>query len=177
MGAGGSRLRRISFAGGRVCGWNAHQGECQSEKHVQKQIPIAAKRYQEQLDEEIEADRSAHEKKPLKKDDDDDDPPKEKRVIESTTDPESGVFHKGERKKCFAYEAHTVCDKRGYVLETEVTAGNVHDSVAFDAVFQRLTRHYPEVRVVTADAGYPPLGSASKSSTVEEFRRCPISAR
>ena len=123
-------------------------------KHVQKQIPIAAKRYQEQLDEEIEADRSAHGKKPLKKDDDDDDLPKEKRVIESTTDPESGVFHKGEHKKCFAYEAHTVCDKRGYVLETEVTAGNVHDSVAFDAVFQRLTRHYPEVRVVTADAGY-----------------------
>ena len=47
-------------------------------KHVQKQIPVAAKRYQEQLDEEIEADRSAHGKKPLKKDDDDDDPPKEK---------------------------------------------------------------------------------------------------
>ena len=123
-------------------------------KHVQKQIPVAAKRYQEQLDEEIEADRSAHGKKPLKKDDDDDKPPKEKTVIESTTDPESGVFHKGEHKKCFAYEAHTVCDKRGYVLETEVTAGNVHDSVAFDAVFQRLTEHYPEVQVVTADAGY-----------------------
>ena len=123
-------------------------------KHVQKQIPVAAKRYQEQLDEEIEADRSAHGKKPLKKDDDNDKPPKEKTVIESTTDPESGVFHKGEHKKCFAYEAHTVCDKRGYVLETEVTAGNVHDSVAFDAVFQRLTEHYPEVQVVTADAGY-----------------------
>ena len=75
-------------------------------------------------------------------------------MVESTTDPESGVFHKGEHKKCFAYEAHTVCDKRGYVLETEVTAGNVHDSVAFDAVFQRLTEHYPEVQVVTADAGY-----------------------
>ena len=123
-------------------------------KHVQKQIPIAAKRYQEQLDEEIEADRSAHGKKPLKKDDDNDKPPKEKTVIESTTDPESGVFHKGEHKKCFAYEAHTVCDKRGYVLETEVTAGNVHDRVAFDAVFQRLTEHYPEVQVVTAEAGY-----------------------
>ena len=126
-------------------------------KHVKKSIPIAAKHYQEQLDEEIAADRSAHGKKPLKKDDDDDTPsasPKQKTVIESTTDPESGVFHKGEYKKCFAYEAHTVCDKRGYVLETEVTPGNVHDSVAFDTVFQRLTEHYPEVQVVTADAGY-----------------------
>ena len=57
-------------------------------------------------------------------------------------------------RRLFAYEAHTVCDKRGYVLETEVTPGNVHDSVAFDTVFQRLTEHYPEVQVVTADAGY-----------------------
>ncbi|MGN0183563.1 MAG: transposase [Aristaeellaceae bacterium] len=91
-------------------------------KHVKKSIPIAAKHYQEQLDEEIEADRSAHGKKPLKKDDDNDMPPaapKQKMVIESTTDPESGVFHKGEHKKCFAYEAHTVCDRRGYVLETD----------------------------------------------------------
>ena len=121
-------------------------------KHVKKSIPVAAKRYQEQLDEEIEADRLAHGKQPLKQDDDGSmppAPPKQKTVIESTTDPDSGVFHKGEHRKCFAYEAHTVCDKRGYVLETEVTPGNVHDSVAFDAVFQRLTEHYPEVQIVT----------------------------
>ena len=29
-------------------------------KQVKKDIPVAAKRYQEQLDEEIEADRAAH---------------------------------------------------------------------------------------------------------------------
>ena len=110
-------------------------------KQVKKAIPVAAKRYQEQLDEEIEADRAAHGKKPLKKDDDDDGlsaPGKQKIVAESTTDPESGVFHKGEHKKCFAYEAHTACDRRGYILETEITPGNVHDSVAFDTVFERL---------------------------------------
>ena len=126
-------------------------------KQVKKAIPVAAKRYQEQLDEEIEADRAAHGKKPLKKDDDDNHPAapgKQKIVAESTTDPESGVFHKGEHRKCFAYEAHTVCDRRGYILETEITPGNVHDSVAFDTVFERLKTHYPEVQVVTADAGY-----------------------
>ena len=82
----------------------------------------------------------------MKKDDDDDRPSssgKQRVAAESTTDPESGVFHKGEHKKCFAYEAHTVCDRRGYVLETEITPGNVHDSVAFDAVFERLIEHYP----------------------------------
>ena len=125
-------------------------------KRVKKEIPVAAKRYQEQLDAEIEADREAHGKKPLKKKNDDggSTPARQKTVTESTTDPDSGVFQKGEHRKCFAYEAHTVCDRRGYVLETEVTPGNVHDSVAFDAVFQRLTEHYPEARVVTADAGY-----------------------
>ena len=59
-----------------------------------------------------------------------------------------------EHRKCFAYEAHTVCDRRGYVLEAEVTPGNVHDSVAFDKVFERLIEHSPEVKVITADAGY-----------------------
>ena len=100
---------------------------------------------------------AAHGKKPLGKDDDNDDNPKlpkEKTIIESTTDPESGLFHKGEHRKCFAYEAHTMCEKHGYVLEVEVTPGNVHDSVAFDTVFQKATEHYPEIEVVTADAGY-----------------------
>ena len=69
-------------------------------------------------------------------------------------DPDSGVFQKGEHRKCFAYEAHTVCDRRSYVLEAEVTPGNVHDSVVFDRVFDRLVEHYPEVQVITADAGY-----------------------
>ncbi len=101
-----------------------------------------------------------HGKRSLKKKDDDDDdstpsaPAKQKTVTKSTTDPDSGVFQKGERRKCFAYEAHTVCDRRSYVLEAEVTPGNVHDSVVFDRVFDRLVEHYPEVQVITADAGY-----------------------
>ena len=140
---------RISVCGSRVCGWNTYQSECEPEKANEKGHPVAAKRYQEQLDEEIEADRAAHGKKPLKKDEDDDHPAapgKQKMVAESTTDPESGVFHKGEHRKCFAYEAHTVCDRRGYILETEITPGNVHDSVAFDAVFERLKMHYPKYK-------------------------------
>lgn len=124
-------------------------------KHIKKEIPKAAKIYEKQLMEEINADREAHGKKPFK--DDDDDPPKPpetKEITESTTDPESGLFHKGEHKKCFAYEAHTVCDKHNFVLEVEVTPGNVHDSIAFDAVYDKLIEHYPEVGVITADAAY-----------------------
>ena len=40
------------------------------------------------------------------------------------------------------------------MLETEATPGNVHDSVAFDTVFERLVEHCPEAQVITADAGY-----------------------
>ena len=124
-------------------------------KQVKRAIPTAAKAYGEQLMEEINRDRDAHGKKPIKDDDDDQPkPPKEKIVSESTTDPDSGIFHKGEHKKCFAYEAHTACDKHNFVLEVEVTAGNVHDSVAFDAVYAGLKEHYPEVQVLTMDAGY-----------------------
>jgi uncharacterized Fe-S cluster protein YjdI len=50
------------------------------------------------------------------------------------------MFVKGNHERQFAYEAHTACDKNGYVLETVVTPGNVHDSVAFDDVYDKVTQ-------------------------------------
>lgn len=81
-------------------------------KHVKKSIPKAAKVYQKQLLEEVNADRAAHGKKPLRKDDDDDNPnpPEEKTIIESTTDPDCGVFHKGEHKSAL-HTKRTQCAK------------------------------------------------------------------
>ncbi len=54
--------------------------------------------------------------------------------IVSTTDPDCGMFIKGEHERQFAYKAHTACDRNGIVLGVEVTAGNVHDTVAFDSL-------------------------------------------
>lgn len=121
-------------------------------KHIKKEIPQTAKHYEKHLMEEVNQDREGHGKKPF--DDDEPKPPKEKTVCESTTDPDSGVFHKGEHKKCFAYEAHTVCDKHNFVLDVTVTPGNVHDSVAFDALYHHVTERFPKIQVVTMDAGY-----------------------
>lgn len=101
-------------------------------KQCKKAIPQAARTYEEQLMEEINKDRADHGKKPF--DDNGGTPPKTKEITQSTTDPESGLFHKGEHKKCFAYGAHTVCDKNNFILEVEVTPGNIHDSVVFDTV-------------------------------------------
>ena len=64
------------------------------------------------------------------------------------------VVHDHEHKRQFAYEAHTACDKNGFVLETVVTPGNVHDSVAFDEVYDKVTENFPQVESVVADAAY-----------------------
>lgn len=119
-------------------------------KAVKKAVPQAARTYEKQLMEEINEDRNEHDKKPF----DDTKPPKDKNISESTTDPESGVFHKGEHKKCFAYTAQTGCDKNGYVLDVTLNPGNVHDSVAFDSLYNRLTEKNPEIKTIVADAGY-----------------------
>lgn len=120
-------------------------------KKIKKAVPAAAARYKDELLEEINADRERHGKKPF---DDDGKPPKEKEITVSATDAESGMFHKGEHKKCFAYEAHTACDKHNFVLDTVITPGNVHDSVAFDPLYERLKERYPQLETIVADAAY-----------------------
>ena len=143
-----------------------------TKKQVKAVIPVASKRYAQELMAEVDADREAHGKAPF----DDEEPPKSGRkkrdntsrkklarrkkekktctVTKSVTDPDCGLFVKGEHKRQFAYEAHTACDKNGFILETVVTAGNVHDSVAFDDVYDKVTASFPEIETVIADAAY-----------------------
>ena len=119
-------------------------------KAIRKAVPEASKIYSEQLLNEINQDRDDHGKKPFNGGGE----PKEKVITESKTDPECGVFHKGEHKKCFAYAAQTACDKHGYIMDVTLNPGNVHDSVAFDGLYDRLVEKYPELSVLTMDAGY-----------------------
>ena len=72
------------------------------------------------------------------------------------------MFVKGEHERQFAYEAHTACDKRGFVLGVEVTAGNVHDSVAWDKVYDNVTSKF-DVQFVAMDAGYKTPWIAKKT--------------
>ena len=143
-------------------------------KAVKARIPAASKHYAKELMEEVNADREAHGKKPFDDDDENDPPaaPKKRRdntsrkkqarrekeksrtVTKSVTDPDCGLFVKGSHKRQFAYEAHTACDRHGFVLETVVTPGNVHDSVAFDEVYDKVTERFPEVKTVVADSAY-----------------------
>ena len=146
-------------------------------KFQKEQVAKAAKVYSGQLRREVNEEREKLGKKPIEDEDDENHPQGgggsqetvEKTV--STTDPDCGMFVKGEHERQFAYEAHTACDKHGFVLGVEVTSGNVSDSVAWDAVYDKVTDRFPEVKFVTMDAGYKTPWIAKK---VIEDSRIPI---
>jgi len=120
-----------------------------------------ARIYEEQLRAEVNAEREKLGKPPIEDDDDDDEPPKTGKTV-SATDPDSGMFVKGEHERQFAYEAHTVCERHGIILDVEVTAGHIHDSVAWDAVYDRVAGKF-DVAFVTMDAGYKTPWIAKKT--------------
>ena len=87
-------------------------------KFQKEQVAKAAKVYSGQLRREVNVEREKLGKKPIEEEDDENHPQGgggetvEKTV--STTDPDCGMFVKGEHERQFAYEAHTACDKRGF---------------------------------------------------------------
>ena len=124
--------------------------------------------YEELLKKEINEDRAAHGKKPLKdKDDEDQNPPPSgggpedlpEEIPEgamtrkcSTTDPESGWFRKGEHKHVFAYSVQTACDKNGWILGYTVSPGNLHDSRTFKGLYDKIRNE--DIKTLIMDAGY-----------------------
>lgn len=111
--------------------------------------------YENMLKEEINNDRKERGKKELK--DKDDEPSGgagglEKEVKESTSDPESGWFHKGEHKQVFAYSVETACDKHGWILGYTVSPGNLHDSRTFKGLYDKIKEI--GIKTLVADAGY-----------------------
>lgn len=128
-----------------------------NKKYTTEKVKEEALFYAEQLEREINNDRAARGKKPLKeKHDLDDDTPSgagdtkdEKR---STTDPDSGWFHKGEHKQVFAYSIETACDKHGWILGYTASPGNVHDSRSFKGLYDKLDTE--QIEKLIADAAY-----------------------
>ena len=114
--------------------------------------------YEDMLKKEINEDRAAHGKKPLKDKDDDNTPSsgngssKEKEIKESTTDPDSGWFHKGEHKEVFAYAVETASDKHGWILGYTISPGNLHDSRTFKGLYDKISDI--GINTLIADAGY-----------------------
>lgn len=147
-----------------------HVKACANSKKMRKRVANEqALWYEEELKKEINSDRTAHGKTPLKDKDDnnkkppssgtgnnnslgDDIPAGAKTQKCSTSDPESGWFRKGEHKNVFAYSVETACDKYGWILEYSVHPGNQHDSRTFKTLYDKLLKYQPDM--IVADAGY-----------------------
>ena len=136
--------------------------------------------YEKELLEEINKDREAHGKKPLKEEEaedeqkEDEEPKdqksgkgrpnpntskkkqarqkKEKHVKKSTSDPESGWFRKGEHKNVFAYSVQTACDINGVILGYSVHPGNENDGKTFPALFEKIEDL--NIDLVVGDSAY-----------------------
>lgn len=121
-------------------------------KKKKKEIYVQneTKSYQKTLEKEINENRKENGKKEFENKDDDNN---DHKITQSTTDPESGEFHKGEHEKMFAYSAHTVCDTKGFVLDFEVTAANKHDSTVFSSLYKKIKNKF-NFDYIGLDAGY-----------------------
>ena len=133
-----------------------------AQKHIAKKEALF---YENILKQEINTDRQSHGKKPLKDNDNDEDSHSsgsrekdEKMIKVSTTDPESGWFHKGEHKSVFAYAIQTACDKNGWILGYSVHPGNLHDSRTFKNLYEKIENI--GIKTIVADSGYKTPGIA-----------------
>lgn len=115
----------------------------------------AAKVYACQLLEEVNEEREKL-GKPLIEEDKDGGPSGGEMVEKtvSTIDPDCGMFMKGAYERQFTYEAYTACDKKGFVLGVEVTSENVHDNVAWDALYDQVSANVQKTEYFTMDAVY-----------------------
>ncbi len=141
----------------------AHANNKKIQKRIAKEEALF---YEKILRKEINEDRENHGKRPLKDKDDNQTPSggtggsgdikssekKEKQIKCSSSDPESGWFHKGEHKSVFAYAIETACDKNGWILDYTVNPGNLHDSRTFKGLYDKIKNI--GMGILVADSGY-----------------------
>ena len=122
-------------------------------KFDKKLAEKSSRDYIDALEQDVNADRKAHGKKPLKKKTK---RPEIKETKVSTTDPDSGyMFREGKPKGFFYLDHRTVDGKNNIITDTHVTPGNVHDSIPYlkRLDYQRQKFKF-DVDAVGLDAGY-----------------------
>ncbi len=104
------------------------------------------------LEEEINEERIKQGRKPFKYKDE----IEEKHIKVSTTDKESGYYHRDNKEKGFMYLDHrTVDDKCNIIVDAYITKGNVHDSVPFIERAEYIKRTFGfDIKKYGVDSGY-----------------------
>lgn len=150
-----------------VYGDGTHQkASANKNKYEDKEVELEAKSYDEELLREINEVRAKLNKKEYKtiekkelnfdeKTGEEIEVKKKKNIKASIIDPDAGYYHKGEHEKCFAYTHQAFSDGNGFVLACTTNPGNMHDSVAFDGVFEELMEdNEEEIENICLDSGY-----------------------
>ncbi|MDC5695621.1 IS1182 family transposase, partial [Mammaliicoccus sciuri] len=119
-------------------------------KYINRVVKKDTLHFQEELNNEINQQRLAQGKKPIKNKKKEE--YKNKKV--STTDQEAGYYVKGEREKQFAYSLHSCVDKNGFIIDQHVTPGNVHDSTQLKPMVERLEAKNMLPITLAVDSGY-----------------------
>jgi transposase len=133
---------------------NASKGRFTNEERE-----VTASKYLDDLDDEINKDRVAHGKKPLKEKDEDN-VAKTKNTKVSLTDPDAGFMHRDRKPKGFFYLEHRTVDSvHNIITDVFVTPGNVNDVTPYIERLDYQREHFGfDVMVVGLDAGYNTTG-------------------
>ena len=121
-------------------------------KYTKVEVAQSTKDYFEELEKDINADRIAHGKEPLKKEE-----VAESKIIKvSTTDSESGYMVRDGKPKGFFYLDHrTVDGKYNIITDVHVTPGNVNDVDPYvDRIETQIKKFNFKTKYIVADAGY-----------------------
>lgn len=107
------------------------------------------------LEEEINEERIKQGKKPFKYED----KTKEKHIKVSTTDKESGYYHRDNKEKGFMYLDHrTVDHKCNIIVDAYMTEGNIHDSIPYTSRLDYIKDTFGfNIKRCAADSGYDTL--------------------
>lgn len=125
---------------------NANKGKYEDE------IVQVVKTRRKWLEDEINEERIKQGKKPFEYKDE----IEEKHIKVSTTDKESGYYHRDNKEKGFMYLDHrTVDDKCNIIVDCYITKGNVHDSEPFIKRCEYIKKRFGfNIKNYGVDSGY-----------------------
>ena len=131
---------------------STHKKANANKNKFEDEVVEVVKERRKWLEEEINEERINQGKKPFEYKDE----IEEKHIKVSSTDKESGYYHRDNKEKGFMYLDHrTVDDKCNIIVDAYVTKGNVHDATPFveRAEYIKNTFNF-DIKKWAVDAGY-----------------------
>ena len=131
---------------------STHKKANANRNKYEDQIEKNVKERRKWLEEEINEERIKQGRKPFEYKD----KVEEKHIKVSTTDKESGYYHRDNKERGFMYLDHrTVDDKCNIIVDCYITKGNVHDSGPFISRCEYIKKIFGfDIKNYAVDSGY-----------------------